>query len=171
LIYLGGGSQGKFMELLAGSPLLEALKETKEAGALIAGTSAGAAVMSKVMITGDQLRYPEYTGDFRTIEAENMILAEGLGFVEEAVIDQHFIRRMRMNRLISVVLEHPQLTGIGIDESTALYVKEGQTRVYGQGQVVVLRHPTGRSSRSESLIGGRDLMLDILLPGDTLDLR
>jgi cyanophycinase len=168
LIYISGGDQSRFMEELSGSPLLDALFEARQQGALIAGTSAGAAVMSRKMITGDQLLYPEYTGAFRTIESGNMVLADGLGFLENAVIDQHFIRRMRLNRLISVVLEHPELTGIGIDESTALHVKGDSGTVYGESQVIVLQHPGGKSQEQGTLLGARDLKIHVLLPGDRL---
>jgi cyanophycinase len=168
LIYISGGDQSRFMEKLSGSQLLDALGQARLQGALIAGTSAGAAVMSRKMITGDQLRYPEYTGAFRTIESENMVLADGLGFLENAVIDQHFIYRMRLNRLISVVLEHPELTGIGIDESTALYVKGDSGMVYGESQVIVLQHRGGNSRKKGTLLGAMDLTMHVLLPGDRL---
>ena len=168
LIYLAGGDQAQFMERVEGSPLYDALQAAYENGAVIAGTSAGAAVMSGIMITGDQKKYPEYTGDFRTIEADNMVLAEGLGFLTTAVIDQHFIRRMRFNRLLSVVLENPGLTGIGIDESTALHVTGNRGRVYGEGQVMVVRAGSGSVRTDSGLLGARDIRLDLLLPGDTL---
>lgn len=168
LIYLAGGDQTRFMEQVSGTPLQEALQDAFENGAVIAGTSAGAAVMSKIMITGDQQKYPEYTGDFRTIEADNMILSEGLGLLTSAVIDQHFIRRMRMNRLLSVVLEHPGLTGIGIDESTALHVQGREGTVYGTGQVMVFRTVADAVRTDNGLLGARNIRLDLLLPGDTI---
>jgi cyanophycinase len=171
LIYLTGGDQSRFMELVGESTLKDALEEAYERGAVIAGTSAGAAVMSRKMITGDQYKYPEYTGYFRTIEANNMELADGLGFLSSAVIDQHFIRRMRLNRLLSVVLENPELTGIGIDESTALFVRGHMAKVYGESQVIVVRHPGHASIRHLELLGVKDLRIDILVPGDTITLH
>lgn len=168
LLYLAGGDQSRFMERVAGTPLYDALQEAYVNGAVIAGTSAGAAVMSDVMITGDQKKYPEYTGDFRTIESDNMMLAEGLGFLKSAVIDQHFIRRMRFNRLLSVVLENPGLTGIGIDESTALFVEGHRGSVYGEGQVLVVRTHPGSVKMDRGLLGARDIRLDLLLRGDTI---
>ena len=168
LLYLAGGDQSRFMERVDGTPLYDALKDAYVNGAVIAGTSAGAAVMSEVMITGDQKRVPEYTGDFRTIEADNMILAKGMGFLDSAVIDQHFIRRMRFNRLLSVVLENPELTGFGIDESTALFVEGHRGRVFGEGQVLVVRTHPGSVRTERGLLGARDIRLDLLLQGDTI---
>jgi len=168
LIYLGGGDQSRFMELVKDNPLYMALHDAYNQGAVIAGTSAGAAVMSRLMITGDQKKYPDYTGDFQTIEAGNMELAQGLGLLSSVVIDQHFIKRMRFNRLLTVVLEQPEITGIGIDESTALYVKNSHGTVYGAGQVMVIRVQKDLVRSKQGLLGARDIRLDLLLKGDTL---
>lgn len=171
LIYITGGDQNQFMEVVAGSPVYDAIHEAYRNGATVAGTSAGAAVMSRLMITGNEKRHPEYTGDFRTIEADNMEIGEGLGLLPQAIVDQHFIWRMRMNRLMTVVLDHPEKVGIGIDESTALLIERGRFgKVYGGYQVVVLRHPSGQTIRQGGLLGGRGLELSVLLPGDTLQL-
>lgn len=167
LIYLPGGAQDQFMEIIGNTRVHQAIMEAYRSGAVIAGTSAGAAVMSKVMITGDQYKHPEYTGAFRTIEADNLVYAEGMGLLTSAIVDQHFIQRMRMNRLITAVLDHPALTGIGIDESTALLVEGNKGTVYGVGQVIMLRHPTKKTAEQAGLLGGKDLVLDVLLPGDT----
>jgi cyanophycinase len=168
LIYISGGAQDRFMDRIANSGIGESLREAYRNGATIAGTSAGAAVMSRQMITGDQKKHPEYTGNFETIEANNIELIHGLGLVDEAIIDQHFIRRQRLNRLISVCLENPGLTGIGIDESTALLVKEGRGEVVGESQVIVLRHPRAETKIVKGLLGGEAMELSVYLPGDTL---
>lgn len=169
LIYITGGDQNRFMDIVAGSPVYEAIHQAYQRGATVAGTSAGAAVMSRKMITGNEKRHPEYTGNFRTIEAGNIEIGEGLGLLEAAIVDQHFIYRMRMNRLIAAVLEHPEAVGIGIDESTALVVEGGRfAKVAGSYQVIALRNPKGIASRQDSLLGGRGLELSVLLPGDTL---
>ncbi len=168
LIYLSGGSQGRFMERIHGTPVEEALKTAYRKGATIAGTSAGAAVMGRKMITGDQFKHPVYTGEFPTIEADNMELKEGLGLVEELIVDQHFIRRQRMNRLISVALEHPEFICVGIDESTALLF-HGQTgEVIGESQIIVIQHPSGVTREADGLLGGTHLHLSVYLPGETI---
>lgn len=170
LVYISGGDQNRFMDVVLGSPVYEATHQAYRAGATIAGTSAGAAVMSAAMITGNEFKHPEYTGDFRTIEAENIETGEGLGLLDGAIIDQHFIYRMRMNRLISVALENPGISCIGIDESTAILVQGRQARVVGDYQVVVLRKPGGEARVQNGLLGGRGLELSVLLPGEVFRL-
>lgn len=171
LIYITGGSQVRFMDTIAGTGIAEAIKKAYENGATIAGTSAGAAVMSQLMITGDEKKHPEYTGDFRTIEADNLIIKPGLGLLQKSIIDQHFIYRMRMNRLMTVVLEYPEQTGIGIDESTAILVQNNKVTVLGLSQVVVLKNPLRNKKVTNGLIGGRAMDLSVYLPGDTFDLE
>ena len=168
LIYISGGAQDRFMASIQGTGIMKALHDAYMDGATIAGTSAGAAVMSKQMITGDQKKHPVYTGNFETIEANNIELEKGLGLMSEAIIDQHFIRRQRLNRLISVCLENPALTGIGIDESTALLVKEGHGEVIGESQIIVLQHQRAETKIVNGLLGGEELWLSVFLPGDTL---
>lgn len=169
MIYITGGDQQKFMKTILGSRVHKAIIQAFSNGAVIAGTSAGAAVMSEKMITGNEFKHPEYTGDFRTIEAENMELTAGLGLLKSAIIDQHFIWRMRMNRLITVALENPGFLCIGIDEATALIVEENQARVFGESQVILLEFNGQAHANKEGLIGGRGLRLDVLLPGELFD--
>jgi len=170
LIYITGGDQNRFMEIVSNSPVYNAIHEAYKNGSVIAGTSAGAAVMSKKMITGNEHKYPEYTGNFRTIEAENIEISEGLGLLENAIIDQHFVWRMRMNRLISAVLENSEEVGIGIDESTAILVEGNKATVYGNYQVVLLRHGSSETQYKDGLLGAEDLELNIFLPGNQFNI-
>lgn len=166
LIYISGGSQGRFMEIVAGTPIEEAIWQAYENGAVIAGTSAGAAVMSEFMITGNELRYPDYNATSMNIESQNIELLPGLGFVTTAIIDQHFVKRSRHNRLISVVIEHPDLLGIGIDEATAILVTGDTAEVVGDSQVLVFKNPLGSKHFYNDKLGARQLKLDVYLPGD-----
>jgi cyanophycinase len=171
LIYISGGDQNKFMSIVGGSKLYNAMHIAYKNGAMISGTSAGAAVMSQKMITGNEYKYPEYTGDFRTIEANNIELAKGMGFLETIIIDQHFIWRMRMNRLISACLENPECECIGIDESTALLISNDIAVVYGESQVIRLKHTENETQVVNGLLGAKNLCLDIFLPGDTFKIK
>lgn len=166
LIYITGGDQTRFMGIVGTGKLYDAIHKAYLTGATIAGTSAGAAVMSKKMLTGNSIRYPDYTGYFPTIEHSNIEISQGLGLVEGVIIDQHFIKRQRMNRLIAACLENPGHTGIGIDESTAIVVSGKNIRVVGENQVVVIRNPRNSRQKKSSLLGGKGLIVDILLPGD-----
>ena len=169
MIYITGGVQQKLMDIILGTSVHRAIIKAFYDGALIAGTSAGAAVMSKKMITGNEYKHPEYTGDFRTIEAENMEITEGLGLLKSAIVDQHFVRRMRMNRLISVALENPGYMCIGIDESTALIIDKDHGRAFGESQIILLKFDGESYTNNKGLIGGRGLRLDVLLPGELFD--
>ena len=166
LIYISGGDQSRFMGIVAGTPIYDAIHEAYRNGAMIAGTSAGAAVMSEKMITGNELRYPEYRATFPVIEGENLELAQGLGLLTSAIIDQHFVWRSRHNRLITAILEYPDLPGIGIDESTAILVRGNKAEVVGDAQVLVFRNPENSVNLFNDKLGGQNLSLDVFLPGD-----
>lgn len=172
-VYFGGGDQGRLMAVLRGTRLERRLQELYREGAVMAGTSAGAAVMSRVMITGDENRPLSKDDSWQTIEADNVVTGLGLGYLEDAVVDQHFVRRRRHNRLLSVVLERPELLGIAVDESTAAWVKPDRTvEVVGDGPVLlfdasgaaVARDPEGQGLR------GADLRLHVLRAGALYDL-
>ncbi|MEX0661641.1 MAG: cyanophycinase [Balneolaceae bacterium] len=171
LIYITGGSQSRFMDSIIQTPAIaEALKNAYQDGTMISGTSAGAAVMSKIMITGDQHNYPEYTSTYYNLEKDNMITAEGLGLITDVIIDQHFVKRARNNRLLTAIMDYPNHTGIGIDESTAILVKDGKAEVVGNSQVLVYKNAGQTTSTYGEKIGGKNLRLDIYLPGEIFDL-
>src|SRR5215467_13256975 len=141
-IWFPGGDQTRIMAVLDGTPTAAAIRARYVAGAVVGGTSAGAAAMSTPMITGDE-RAPggarrDTTQSFITIARDDIVLTNGLGLLTGAIIDQHFLRRKRHNRLISVVLEHPSLLAIGIDESTALVVEPGKPwSIIGESAAIV----------------------------------
>ncbi len=170
LIYISGGDQNRFMKAVSETALDAAIRNAYQRGAVIAGTSAGAAVMSEKMITGNEKKHPEYSATFRHIQPENIEIGAGLGLVSGVIIDQHFVRRSRYNRLISAVLEYPEHLGIGIDESTAIIVQGDSARVTGESQVILFRNRDATEIQGE-LLGSRDILLEILLPGDTFKLK
>jgi len=171
LIYISGGDQNRFMAIAGENEIENAIKTAWKNGAMIAGTSAGAAVMSELMITGDELRYPDYTSTFRTIESENIKLGRGLGLVNTAIIDQHFVWRSRHNRLFTAIIEHPELMGIGIDESTAILVRGATAEVVGNSQVMVFRNPERSIKEKNTKLGARNLIVDIYLPGEKFSIK
>ena len=171
LIYISGGDQNRFMSIAGGTAIEDAIHHAWQNGAMIAGTSAGAAVMSEKMITGNELRYPEYSATFRTIESENLEIGRGLGFITTAIIDQHFIWRSRHNRLFSAVMEHPDMLGIGIDESTAILVRGNMAEVVGVAQVLVFRNPDASLKEKDGKMGARNLIVDIYLEGERFSIN
>lgn len=171
IIYLNGGDQSVFMKHITGTNFKKAINQAYREGALIVGTSAGAALMSEQMITGNQLEPRKYTSAVPVIHANNMEIAEGLGFLHSVIIDQHFVVRSRSNRLLSVVLDHPGVDGIGIDESTAIVVRDGKARVIGLGQVLVYHSPPNVTRGKDNLIGTSEMKLSVFLPGDEFPIR
>jgi cyanophycinase len=166
LIYISGGDQARFMKVVSGTPVFDAIHQAYKKGAVIAGTSAGAAVMSKMMITGNELLHSKYNETFKCIEAGNIEYTEGLGLLSSAVVDQHFVVRSRYNRLITSVLEHPDLPGIGIDEATAILVSGNKAEVVGNSQVIVFRNTKKSTKRNGVKMGTPKIQLEIYLPGD-----
>lgn len=176
-IWFPGGDQSLLVAALQGSAALRAIHSRFNAGAVIGGTSAGAAVMSDSMITGNQF-WPGMTvavdsPSFSRITRRSIEIVPGLGFVHNAIVDQHFIRRQRENRLFSVVLERPSLLGVGIDEGTALKVTpDGKWTVMGKSSVMILdaRHSTVTQSQVGSL-GAVGIRVSLLPAGSTFDPR
>ncbi len=125
------------------------------------------------MITGDEKREVEEGHEFETIQANNIVIVPGFGFIKTAIIDQHFVRRKRHNRLISLVAENPKLLGIGIDESTAIiFTPDEIFEVDGEGNVIVYDAAQAQIRISPSLsISGSDIVMHILSSGDRFSLK
>lgn len=90
--------------------------------------------------------------------------------INTAVIDQHFIQRSRHNRLITAVIENPELAGIGIDESTAILVKGNEAEVIGDAQVMVFTNPEKSYNKQKSKLGAQNLKINIYLPGEKFNI-
>jgi cyanophycinase len=169
LVFMSGGDQSHFLDVIANKGIKEAIHDAYNKGALIAGTSAGASLMSKVMVTGNELKHPD-DGNFTTIEANDVETIEGLGFLKDVTIDQHFVVRKRLNRMIAYCIENPNHICVGIDEATAIFVDGNNATVYGVSQVIVLRNKAVKSKIQNGLLGVKGLKLDVLLPGDSFQL-
>ena len=129
-VYLIGGDQLRITSVLAGTRFAERLRERFQAERLfVAGTSAGAAAMSSTMII---------RGDGGTVNRGAVDLAPGLGYLEDSVIDTHFDRRGRIQRVMSAFAQNPGTLGIGIDGDTAIEVRpSGRLTVLGRGVVFI----------------------------------
>ncbi len=169
LIFITGGDQSRFMTIVLHTPIQAAVKKAFENGATIAGTSAGAAVMSEKMITGNELLGDSIgTGPFTKIRYNMVEVKEGLGLVNTAVIDQHFIIRSRYNRLLSVLAANPALQCIGIDEATAIIIKGKKVTVTGASQVIRMRLPVKEKNTvvNKDMVRLQDVRLDVFIAGD-----
>ena len=166
LIFITGGDQLRFMNIVLNTPIYRAIHVAYQNGATIGGTSAGAAVMSRLMITGNQLTDTSYSATFPVVHDNNIEIKEGLGLLSSAIIDQHFIVRSRYNRLLSAIAKYPSLPCIGIDEATAIIVQGNKVKVTGESQVIVLKHPEQVQITSKGLIKLKDLQFSIYTAGD-----
>ncbi len=172
-IWFGGGDQSRLTAAIAGTPVEAAIRTRYErAGVVVGGTSAGAAVMSRMMITGDERRYggsrppSDSSQAFITIDRNNVITADGFGYIDNAIIDQHFVRRRRHNRLMSLVLENPNLIGAGIDESTAIEVRpDGTWKVLGESVVVVYDGRNAVAGPAGQPLAGSGILMHVLPSG------
>ncbi|MCR3921298.1 MAG: cyanophycinase [Firmicutes bacterium] len=130
-IFFTGGDQLRITGILGGSTLGSALQKSYRQGAVIAGTSAGASVMSETMLIGGL--------DDATPSKETIRMAPGLGLLKDVVVDQHFAQRGRIGRLLAVVAHNPYILGVGIDEDTAILIDQsGEFEVSGSGTVTIL---------------------------------
>jgi cyanophycinase len=125
--FFTGGDQRRITSLLGGTEADSALHRRNREGLVLAGTSAGAAMMSSTMIVGG---IPE-----RTLRVGIVELGPGMEFLRGAIIDQHFEERGRLRRLLSAIAQYPHELGIGIDEDTAVIVQNGEARIVGSGSV------------------------------------
>lgn len=172
IIFITGGDQNRFMKSVIGTPVFDAIHEAYRRGATIAGTSAGAAVMSRYMITGKGLVGDTiYHATFSKVVDKNIELEDGLGLISSAIIDQHFIVRSRYNRLFSAIAKFPFLPGIGIDEATAIIVSGTEVTVTGNSQVVVMRKPTGIQTTASGNIKFKSLEVSFYTDGDRFSLK
>jgi cyanophycinase len=170
-VFFTGGDQSRLAGALLETPVLERILGLYEAGCVIGGTSAGAAVMSEVMIIGEEKRTADEDELWETIWADNVVIERGFGFIKNSVIDQHFVTRRRHNRLISTAIEHPELLGAGIEESTAVLVRpDGKWEIIGENQVIVYDARNARILKSPpNLLGAHGMAMHVLLPGDVFD--
>jgi len=174
-VWFGGGDQVRLAKVLRQTKTEVAIRARYEAGAVIGGTSAGAAVMSEVMITGDERRpggdRRDTTNAYMTIARDNIVTDTGFALIGSAVIDQHFLRRKRHSRLISLVLERAPHLGVGIDESTALIVPPtGPWRVAGASVAVIYDARGSETTPTSShVLGATNLRMHVLPSGSTFD--
>ena len=118
-IFFTGGDQNRIMDVLQDKTLIEALRARYNQGIVFAGTSAGTAVMSLKMISD--------APDLTVIDGTQVKTREGLGLLQEGIIvDQHFIKRQRENRLFGLILNSPKYLGLGMNQDSALMISKGR---------------------------------------------
>jgi len=157
-IFLGGGDQVKLVSALSGTPLEEAIREAYIDGAIICGTSAGAAALTKTTLAGN-----EVDDEGKLVE---QYVGPGLGLLGyHALIDTHFTQRRRLYRLFVAIAEFPALMGLGIDEDTALVVKREIGTVVGRGGVTFVDGSSVRFNNAADVTKAHELTISALRVG------
>ena len=168
-VFFTGGDQVKITSQIGDTPVFRRIQEIYDDGGLIAGTSAGAAVMSETMlVTG---------GDGEShVVGESVRMAPGLGLIGGVIIDQHFMERGRVGRLLGAVAQNPKNLGIGIDEDTAIVVERGNGfYVLGAGAVYVIdgsdvSYSNLAEEAMKKTLSIYDVRMHVLSQGDRFDL-
>ncbi|HYG64255.1 MAG TPA: cyanophycinase [Thermoanaerobaculia bacterium] len=168
-LFITGGSQLKLSSALGGTPIADAIRRRHAAGMVVAGTSAGAALLSEHMIAmGDSGGTPRR----RLVQ-----MAKGLGLAPGVIVDQHFRRRDRLGRLLTALSYNPGLLGMGVDEDTAaIFDPDGTVSVLGSGAVVMVDASGMRFTDSYAVQQGQPvamlgLKVDFLTTGCRYDLK
>lgn len=166
--FFTGGDQLRITSALGGTSLDSLLRLKHAEGTVVAGTSAGASVMSETMIVeGDSDDAPKKC----TIK-----MAPGMGFLEGAVVDQHFAQRGRLGRLLTALAQNPRVLGLGIDEDTAVCVRPDRTlAVIGSQTVTVvdgrsISHTNASVSLPDEPLALSGVVLHVLPSGYRFDL-
>ena len=166
-VFFTGGDQLRISSQIGDTPIERRVREIHEAGGVVAGTSAGASVMSETMLVKGSSGESYRIGDLH--------MAPGLGLVRDVIIDQHFAERGRIGRLLGAVAQNPRVLGIGIDEDTAIVVRGRHFTVIGSGAVYVVDgEGVTRSNIAEAeperVLSMHDVRLHVLSSGDAFDL-
>ncbi len=150
-VFFTGGNQARILELIKDTELDTMLHRRFAEGIVIAGTSAGAAMMPDMMIVeGESETNPRM---------EVVRMDRGMAFLPGVIIDQHFAQRGRLGRLLSALAQQPANLGFGIDENTAIAINGKELEVIGEGAVTIVDVSTVTHSNVEELLKDEPLAL------------
>jgi cyanophycinase len=168
-IFVTGGNQLRLTTILGGTPVAKAIRRVHARGVAVAGTSAGAAILSEHMIA--------YGEEGHTPRAGKVALVPGFGLTNRIMIDQHFRQRDRLGRLLTAIAYNPFAVGLGLDEDTAAFIDpERVLTVVGTGAITLLdASELGHSSIAEAEAGEAvcltNVRLHVLTNGARFDLE
>lgn len=166
-VFFSGGDQLRITSQIGDSKIEARVREIYEGGGLIAGTSAGASMMSETMLVSGSSAVTHRVGDLH--------MAPGMDLVRGVIIDQHFAERGRFGRLIGAVAHNPRVIGMGIDEDTAAVVEDSKLRVIGSGAVYIVdgsdvSYCNLTEARTDRVLSMHDVRVHVLGTGDRFDL-
>jgi cyanophycinase len=167
-VFFTGGDQLRISSQIGDTPVEERVRALLEKGGVVAGTSAGASMMSDTMLVRGSSQESYRIGDLH--------MAPGLGLVRDMIIDQHFAERGRIGRLLGAVAHNPRVLGVGIDEDTAIILQDGRMKVIGAGAVYCVdgnsvSHSNIAEGQTEQALSMHDVTLHVLSAGDELCLK
>ncbi|MFS4460265.1 cyanophycinase [Bdellovibrio sp. HCB2-146] len=167
-VFFTGGDQLKITTKIGGTDIVDWIQDIYLNGGTIAGTSAGASVMGKIMLMGGENQESHKVGQW--------MMSPGLGLLPDMIIDQHFAQRGRIGRLLGAVAPNPGLIGVGIDEDTAIIVEKNHLRVIGTNAVYIVdaRNVTYTNlseAAAENTMAMHNVQLHILAEDHVFDLK
>lgn len=167
-IFFSGGDQLRITSQIGDTGIEAKVRAIYERGGLVAGTSAGASVMSDTMLVKGTSSETHRIGDLH--------MAPGLGLIRDVIIDQHFAERGRFGRLIGAVAHNPRVLGLGIDEDTAAVIEGPALTVVGSGAIYVVdgagvTHSNLAEARPDRVLSMHDVAVHLLGSGDSFDLE
>jgi cyanophycinase len=170
-VMFSGGDQSKISKHIGNTTIHNILMERykNDANFVIAGTSAGAMMMSKEMIAGGSSKKAFIKGA--------VVMGKGLGLIPELIIDTHFIQRGRFGRISEAVAKFPDLIGIGFAEDTGIIIKNGKDcTVIGSGMVIVfdgsdLTHNNEKVLEEGTPMTMANLKVHVLSNGDNFNIK
>jgi cyanophycinase len=167
-IFFSGGDQLRITSQIGDSRIEEKVRALFERGGVVAGTSAGASVMSETMLIKGTSQETHRIGDLH--------MAPGMGLIRNVIIDQHFAERGRFGRLLGAVAHNPRVLGLGVDENTAAVVEGNRLTVIGEGAVYVVdahdvSHSNVAEAKSDVTLSIHDVSVHVLAEGDGFDLQ
>ena len=168
-IFIAGGTQMRLTSLFGGTKFEQELLAAYRRGAVVAGTSAGTAVQSKIMIA--------YGRGGPTPRERIAQFSTGFGFTDRVIFDQHFRQRDRLGRLVYAISMHPGVLGVGVDENTAAIVEDDrQITVCGKSAITIVDGKNMRASNIAEITNSRPvavsgLIIHVLTEGCSFDLK
>jgi cyanophycinase len=168
-IFVTGGNQLRLTTILGGTPIAKAIRRANARGVAVAGTSAGAAILSEHMIA--------YGAEGHTPQAGAVALVPGFGLTNRIMIDQHFRQRDRLGRLLTALAYNPFAVGVGLDEDTAAFIDHARKlTVVGTGALTIvdaseLSHSSIAETKEGRPVCLTNVRLHVLTAGGTFDLE
>lgn len=166
-VFFSGGDQLRITSQIGDTGIEAKVRSLYQRGGVVAGTSAGAAVMGETMLVKGTSRETHRIGDLH--------MGAGLGLIQDVIVDQHFAERGRFGRLLGAVAHNPRLLGMGIDENTAAVVEGRDLEVIGAGAVYIVdgskcSYSNVADAETEVTLAMHDITVHVLAQGNGFDL-